>query len=211
MPACFVHSRESPYNATAQPGGESFARWRARAILFPVSISLFTGAKAVAPEIDHLQRALKAKTGEVADKTLLRHLTLFKESQLKVELEKLKRKGKFEEADEKADELERQIGLLASYDFSLKALTNEAFDLHLQITELEAEELKIQLQRLRSELRQTMEGAESNKENTKALTRQIDAVTSAWLEKTTEVIQLQDETSERSRAWREKFMGVQLK
>ena len=165
----------------------------------------------MAPEIDHLKRALKARSGDVADRTLQRHLTLFKESQLKVELEKLKRKGKLEEASEKADELARQTRLLASYDFTLKALTDEAFDLYLQITELEAEELRIELQRLRSEMRQAMDGAERGKENTKALTRQIDAVTSSWLEKTAEVIQLQDKTSERSRAWREKFLGVQLK
>lgn len=165
----------------------------------------------MAPEIDHLQRALKAKSGDAADKTLQRHLALFRESQLKIELEKLKRKGRFEEASEKAEELARQINLLASYDYSLKALTDEAFELHRQITELEAEGLEIQLQQLRSELRQARAGTGRTRGNAQDLAGQIDAVTSTWLEKTNEVSQLQDYTSKASRAWREKFLGVQLK
>ena len=161
----------------------------------------------MAIEIDHLRRALKTKSGDVATRTLQRHLTLLKESQLKVELDRLRRRGKFEEVTQKAAELERQAGLLSTYDFQIETLADEALELHRQITELEAEELNIQLQELRSQLNVagSAEGAAT------PLSKRIDDVTRTWLEKQSEAQQLLNKESELARAWKERFVGVQLK
>ena len=161
----------------------------------------------MAIEIDHLRRALKAKSGDVATRTLQRHLTLLKESQLKVELDRLRRRGKFEEVTQKAAELERQAGLLSTYDFQIETLADEALELHRQITELEAEELNIQLQELRSQL--TIAGPAEGAAT--PLSKRIDDVTLTWLEKQSEAQQLLNKESELARAWKERFVGVQLR
>ncbi len=165
----------------------------------------------LAARMSELQRALKAKSRDVADQSLQRHLALLKESQLKVELEKLRRSGKFNVSEKKADELERQTRLVHSYDFQIASLADEALDLYRQTTESEAEGLDAQIHGLRSELRQAMESTGEIHRDTDALARQIEAMTSTWLQKKSEVSQLQDKESELSRAWREKFIGVQLK
>ena len=163
----------------------------------------------MAAEIDHLRRALKARSGDVASCVLERHLTLLKESQLKVELDKLRRGGKFDAAVQKADELARQTGLLGSYAFQIETLAGEALELCRQITEVEAEELDVQLQELRSELNAA--GPAEGAGTATALSRRIDEVTRAWSAKQSEALQLLDKESDFSQAWKEKFVGVQLK
>ena len=157
-------------------------------------------------EIDHLRRALKEKSGDVATYVLQRHLTLLKESQLKVELDKLTRRGKLEQVAQKTDDLERQRGLLASYDFQIASLANEALELHRQITELEVEELNLQLQELRSQ-----SNVAGPVEGTPApLSKRIDDMTRTWLQKQSEARQLLNKESELAQAWKERFVGVQL-
>jgi predicted RNase H-like nuclease (RuvC/YqgF family) len=172
---------------------------------------LLAEEEVVAAEIDHLQRALRAKSSDMATISLQRHIALLKESQLKVELDKFRRSGKFGEAAQKAGDLERQTRLLGSYAFKIEALADEALDLYRQITELEGEELDAQLQAMRSELRQAMGGSAEGTGNATVLSRRIDDVTSSWLQKQSEVLQLRNKGSELSRAWRERFLGVQLR
>ena len=119
-------------------------------------------------QILELQRVLEAKSREVAYISLQRHIALLKESQLKVERDKLRRSDKFDEAASKAAELERRRRLLCSYDCQLESLTDEALDVFRQITELEAEELEAQFQGLQSELRQATEGTKETKETRKS-------------------------------------------
>ena len=165
----------------------------------------------MAVEIDHLQKELRAKSNDIATIILHRHLALLKESQLKVELDKLGRSDKFGEAAEKAGELERQTRLLGSYAFQMEALADEALDLYRQLTELELEELEAQLQSMQSKLNQAMAGAAEGATNLEVLSRQIDDMTSSRLQKQAEVLQLWEKGSELSQAWRERFIRGQLK
>ena len=162
----------------------------------------------MAPAIDRLQRALKIKSNDVADLVLQRHLMLLKESQFKVELDRLRRKGKTDEAAQKLDELEKQTRLLGSYDFQIESRIDEALDLHRQIKELEAEELQAQLQDLQSDLKHAMEGTGEIRDVVDALRRRIEAVSAALSQKKSEVLLLQDKESPLVRAWRENLLAA---
>jgi hypothetical protein len=161
-------------------------------------------------EIQNLERALKAKSHEAATLVLQRHLTLIKESQLKIELDKLKRRGRLSDAAQKGDDLERQIGLLGSYAFQINTLVDEAFELYRRITELEAEELGAQLQQMRAELTLEMADSGESKRNAHVLSKRIDQMADSWSQKQSEIAQFEKEESEFWSSWRERFLAGQL-